>query len=246
MELIVRTQLGSHLDAAAQAPHRVRPGRPGDGHPGERGVVGPSEGSKAREVLMTVEELEDATGCRARTPERSRAGAGVSRDRMIWTVTAPNCDRPRLASETPCFRSSRHLELSAGTAPLDLVMTRRLYRAMVVARTYDRKGTALQKQGRLATYAPFEGQEAAQIGSAAALASRRLDGGHLPRCRRHVDPRLPVGDCCSCGPHRRRARRLSARGGQRPAAVDHGRRAHGPRRRPGVGGEAAGRRIGWR
>jgi pyruvate dehydrogenase E1 component alpha subunit len=56
-----------------------------------------------------------------------------------------------------------------GTAPLDLVMTRRLYRAMVFARTYDRKGTSLQKQGRLATYAPFEGQEAAQVGSAAAL-----------------------------------------------------------------------------
>lgn len=46
---------------------------------------------------------------------------------------------------------------------------RRLYRAMLFARTYDRKGTALQKQGRLATYAPFEGQEAAQVGSAAAL-----------------------------------------------------------------------------
>jgi 2-oxoisovalerate dehydrogenase E1 component alpha subunit len=44
-----------------------------------------------------------------------------------------------------------------------------LYRGMVVARAYDRKGTALQLQGRLATYAPFEGQEAAQIGSAAAL-----------------------------------------------------------------------------
>jgi pyruvate dehydrogenase E1 component alpha subunit len=40
---------------------------------------------------------------------------------------------------------------------------------MVAARLYDRKGTALQKQGRLATYAPFEGQEAAQIGAAAAL-----------------------------------------------------------------------------
>lgn len=56
-----------------------------------------------------------------------------------------------------------------GTAPVDLDLTRRLYRAMVFARTYDRKSTALQKQGRLATYAPFEGQEAAQIGAAAAL-----------------------------------------------------------------------------
>ena len=39
---------------------------------------------------------------------------------------------------------------------------------MVQARICDRKCTALQKQGRLATYAPFEGQEAAQIGAAAA------------------------------------------------------------------------------
>ncbi|MGH8957164.1 MAG: pyruvate dehydrogenase (acetyl-transferring) E1 component subunit alpha [Acidimicrobiia bacterium] len=54
-------------------------------------------------------------------------------------------------------------------SPLEVEMVRRLYRAMVFARTYDRKGTALQKQGRLATYAPFEGQEAAQVGSAAAL-----------------------------------------------------------------------------
>jgi pyruvate dehydrogenase E1 component alpha subunit len=44
-----------------------------------------------------------------------------------------------------------------------------LYRAMVVARAYDRRGVALQKQGRLVTYAPFEGQEAAQIAGAAAL-----------------------------------------------------------------------------
>lgn len=56
-----------------------------------------------------------------------------------------------------------------GEAPFDIQLTRRLYRAMVFARTYDRKGMALQKQGRLATYAPFEGQEAAQIGAAAAL-----------------------------------------------------------------------------
>jgi pyruvate dehydrogenase E1 component alpha subunit len=56
-----------------------------------------------------------------------------------------------------------------GEPPIDLGETRRLYRAMVAARIYDRKGSALQRQGRLATYAPFEGQEAAQIGSAAAL-----------------------------------------------------------------------------
>jgi len=58
-----------------------------------------------------------------------------------------------------------------GEPPFGLDETRRLYRAMVAARLYDRKGSALQRQGRLATYAPFEGQEAAQIGSAAALRS---------------------------------------------------------------------------
>ncbi|MEX2280232.1 MAG: pyruvate dehydrogenase (acetyl-transferring) E1 component subunit alpha, partial [Acidimicrobiia bacterium] len=47
--------------------------------------------------------------------------------------------------------------------------TLRLYRAMVFARAYDRKSMSLQRQGRLATYAPFEGQEAAQVGAAAAL-----------------------------------------------------------------------------
>jgi pyruvate dehydrogenase E1 component alpha subunit len=57
----------------------------------------------------------------------------------------------------------------ADDAPMDDDLASRLYRAMVFARTYDRKSMALQKQGRLATYAPFEGQEAAQAGSAAAL-----------------------------------------------------------------------------
>jgi len=40
---------------------------------------------------------------------------------------------------------------------------------MAAARSYDRKCSAMQRQGRLATYAQFEGQEAAQIGAVAAL-----------------------------------------------------------------------------
>jgi pyruvate dehydrogenase E1 component alpha subunit len=67
-----------------------------------------------------------------------------------------------------------------GEAPLAIDDVRRLYRAMVAARLFDRKGTALQKQGRLATYAPFQGQEAAQIGSAAAL---RRDDWMVPTYR---------------------------------------------------------------
>lgn len=57
----------------------------------------------------------------------------------------------------------------AGEPPIDIDETRRLYETLVAARTYDRKASALQRQGRLATYSPFEGQESAQIGSAAAL-----------------------------------------------------------------------------
>jgi len=56
-----------------------------------------------------------------------------------------------------------------GDAPVDLDETRRLFVAMLTARAYDTKCTSMQVQGRLATYAPFEGQEAAQIGSVAAL-----------------------------------------------------------------------------
>jgi pyruvate dehydrogenase E1 component alpha subunit len=52
---------------------------------------------------------------------------------------------------------------------ISLEETRQLYVDMVEARTYDHKCMAMQRQGRLATYAPFEGQEAAQIGAAAAL-----------------------------------------------------------------------------
>ena len=60
--------------------------------------------------------------------------------------------------------------LAAGaTAPLDDEETRLLFAALVAIRAYDRKGNALQKQGRLATYASFAGQEAAQIGAVAAL-----------------------------------------------------------------------------
>ena len=54
-------------------------------------------------------------------------------------------------------------------APVDLSAIRRLYRSMVTARIFDRKCVALQTQGRLATYAPYEGQEACQVGSVAAI-----------------------------------------------------------------------------
>ncbi|WP_435317837.1 pyruvate dehydrogenase (acetyl-transferring) E1 component subunit alpha [Haloarchaeobius sp. TZWSO28] len=47
-----------------------------------------------------------------------------------------------------------------------------LYETMVLARTFDEKAISLHRQGRIGTYAPMRGQEAAQIGAAAALADR--------------------------------------------------------------------------
>lgn len=55
--------------------------------------------------------------------------------------------------------------------PVTLEEMKGLYADMVEARIFDAKSIAMQRQGRLATYAPFEGQEAAQIGAAAALRS---------------------------------------------------------------------------
>ncbi len=54
---------------------------------------------------------------------------------------------------------------------LDDARLMRLYEDMVFCRVFDRKAVSLQRQGRMYTYAPLEGQEAAQVGSIAALQS---------------------------------------------------------------------------
>jgi 2-oxoisovalerate dehydrogenase E1 component len=52
---------------------------------------------------------------------------------------------------------------------LDPELYQRMYRNMVLSRELDRRMLALQRQGRIGTYAMLEGQEAVQIGSALAL-----------------------------------------------------------------------------
>lgn len=52
---------------------------------------------------------------------------------------------------------------------LDADGLRTLYRKMVVSRVFDQRMLNLQRQGRVGTYAPISGQEAAQVGSASAL-----------------------------------------------------------------------------
>jgi pyruvate dehydrogenase E1 component alpha subunit len=49
---------------------------------------------------------------------------------------------------------------------------RTLYETMVLARTFDEKAVNLHRQGRIGTYAPMAGQEAAQVGAAAAMPDR--------------------------------------------------------------------------
>ncbi|MSM38253.1 MAG: pyruvate dehydrogenase (acetyl-transferring) E1 component subunit alpha [Geobacter sp.] len=49
---------------------------------------------------------------------------------------------------------------------------RRMYDLMVLTRTFDERALALQREGRLGTYPPVTGQEAAQVGSALALQPR--------------------------------------------------------------------------
>jgi pyruvate dehydrogenase E1 component alpha subunit len=46
---------------------------------------------------------------------------------------------------------------------------RRMYELMVLTRTFDQRAIALQREGRLGTYPPSLGQEAAQVGSAFAF-----------------------------------------------------------------------------
>jgi hypothetical protein len=57
-------------------------------------------------------------------------------------------------------------DVDVGLADDDL---RELLRLMIRCRRLDRECWALQRQGELTVYPPFEGQEAAQVGSAFAL-----------------------------------------------------------------------------
>ena len=52
---------------------------------------------------------------------------------------------------------------------IDNSILKELYEKMVLSREFDRVALSLQREGRLFTYAPVIGQEAAQVGSALAL-----------------------------------------------------------------------------
>ncbi len=58
-----------------------------------------------------------------------------------------------------------------------------MYRGMRLARHFDERAVSLQRQGRMGTYPPLSGQEAAQVGSAMALGE---DDWIVPSYREHA------------------------------------------------------------
>ena len=76
----------------------------------------------------------------------------------------PPDDLPMLQLVTPDGSAVGDTEVGLGAEELC-----ELLRLMVLARRLDRECMALQREGELTVYPPFEGQEAAQIGSAFAL-----------------------------------------------------------------------------
>ncbi|WP_433628077.1 pyruvate dehydrogenase (acetyl-transferring) E1 component subunit alpha [Halomicrococcus sp. NG-SE-24] len=70
-----------------------------------------------------------------------------------------------------------------GEVELSAEDARNVYRLQVLARTFDEKAVSLHRQGRIGTYAPLKGQEAAQVGAAYALST---DDYCFPTYRDHA------------------------------------------------------------
>ena len=80
----------------------------------------------------------------------------------------------------------------------DLVVS--LYRAMVLARTFDLKAVSLQRTGRLGTYATSLGQEAVAVGVASAMQPEDVLLPILSRqCRAALARRENGGNSCCFG-----------------------------------------------
>ncbi len=77
---------------------------------------------------------------------------------------------PMIQLVTPDGERRSHPVYSPLVADIGPEQLRRLYEDLVVIRRIDQEATALQRQGELGLWAPLLGQEAAQVGSARALA----------------------------------------------------------------------------
>ncbi len=70
---------------------------------------------------------------------------------------------------TPDGRRVADPELDRWVQDVDATFLRSLYRDMVLVRRVDTEGVALQRQGQLGLWAPCQGQEATQVGTARGL-----------------------------------------------------------------------------
>lgn len=106
-ELVVTTQFGMAIDdAAAQVAGRLRQGRSAHGSAGVRGIVGPSEGSKAREVLVKPDDLPTTLALLRGedVPAETWVPEGVRG--LGWTATA--------ATRHTCWGGDAHTKARAG------------------------------------------------------------------------------------------------------------------------------------
>jgi len=102
---------------------------------------------------------------------------------MAHTLTAPDLavdvdDVARLL--TPDGERVADPDLGRWVADVDHELLRGLYRDMMLVRRIDTEGIALQRQGQVGLWAPCQGQEAVQVGTARAL---RADDFAFPSYR---------------------------------------------------------------
>ena len=97
----------------------------------------------------------------------SRYHSGRTGTAMPRTLIEPQFPTERLSILDGDGKLDAKLEPKI--SPDDL---KRLYRAMVLGRRLDERMLKLQRQGRIGTFAPIKGQEAAQIGSVFTLEPR--------------------------------------------------------------------------
>src|SRR3989304_1113091 len=75
----------------------------------------------------------------------------------------------RVRAKCPSFRDERGSPSGKPQPMLSDEEALRLYKVMRLCRVMDQKALAMQRQGRMVTYVPTAGQEAASVGAIAAL-----------------------------------------------------------------------------
>jgi pyruvate dehydrogenase E1 component alpha subunit len=93
------------------------------------------------------------------------------RGKELVKVKRPSKKIESSVLRSDCFRvlSEENIPDSKKDPKIDRELAEKIYENMVLTRLYDERGMMLQRQGRIGFYVPSFGQEAIQIGTAAAL-----------------------------------------------------------------------------